>query len=111
MVTQLDEKTFDAAISQPTPVIVDFWAEWCGPCKRLAPTFEQLSNQYSGKLRFAKVNMESNQSLGARFSIMAIPCMIMFKSGKEVNRLVGALSPDSLKKKIDEMLDSAIKRF
>ncbi|MBI4449092.1 thioredoxin [Candidatus Woesearchaeota archaeon] len=104
MVTNLTEADFEKAISSSIPIIVDFWAEWCGPCKRLSPVFESLAPTYEGKLRFGKVNVEQNQPLGGKHSIQAIPCMILFKDGKEVNRLVGAMPPDSLKKKIDEML-------
>ena len=104
MVLTLTEQTFEKEINGSIPIVVDFWAEWCGPCKRLGPTFEALAPTYEGKLKFGKLNVEQNQTLGPKYSVMAIPCMILFKNGKEVSRIVGALPPDSLKKKIDEML-------
>lgn len=73
------------------PVIVDFWAPWCGPCKQFAPTYSQMAGQYVGSVRFAKVNTEAEQSLAGRHSIRSIPTLALFKQGKEVDRVAGAL--------------------
>ncbi|PIN86555.1 thioredoxin [Candidatus Woesearchaeota archaeon CG10_big_fil_rev_8_21_14_0_10_44_13] len=81
--------------------IVDFWAEWCGPCKMLGPVFEQLSKDYKGKLNFFKVNTEEASDIAERFSVMSIPCLIVMKDGQEMGRVVGYMPKDSLKRKID----------
>ncbi len=78
------------------PVIIDFWAPWCGPCKIMGPNFEQASRNFRGKVRFAKVNTEVQQSLGGHFNIRSIPTMILFKKGKEVDRVSGALDATQL---------------
>jgi len=78
------------------PVIIDFWAPWCGPCKTMGPNFEQASRNFKAKVRFAKVNTEAQQSLGAHFNIRSIPTLILFKGGKEVDRVSGALDANAL---------------
>ena len=83
--------------------LVDFWAEWCGPCKRLAPIFEEVSHHFEGKCEFLKVNVEEHPEV-SQFGISSIPCLILFKEGVEKDRIVGALSADELKKRIEEML-------
>ncbi len=82
---------------------VDFWAEWCGPCKRLAPTFEEVSKEYHGKCTFVKVNVEENPD-AANYGISSIPCLILFKDGQEVERLVGALPEEMLRERLKEMI-------
>jgi len=83
-------------------VVVDFWAEWCGPCKRLIPIFEELSGEMEA-VKFFKINVDTEQELATEYGVMSIPTLIFMKDGKEVDRSVGALNKDVLKKKIEEL--------
>jgi len=95
---ELTEANFDeVVVNSDIPVIVDFWAPWCGPCKMFAPTFENISTEFPLKALFTKVNTENEQNLGARVGIRSIPTLIIFKEGKEVHRVSGALDAASLK--------------
>lgn len=78
------------------PVIIDFWAPWCGPCKMMGPNFEKAAKNFRGRVRFAKINTEEQQSLGAKFGIRSIPTLILFKGAKEIDRLSGALDAEQL---------------
>jgi len=78
------------------PLIIDFWAPWCGPCKTMGPNFEQASRNFKAKVRFAKVNTQDQESLGGHFAIRSIPTLILFKAGKEVDRVSGALDANAL---------------
>ena len=105
MVTALNENNFeDEVVKSDIPVIVDFWAEWCMPCKMMGPVFEEVSADYSRKLKFAKLNVEDNGELADRFQIRGIPCLIVLDHGKEVDRIVGLVPKEQLKVKIDEIL-------
>ena len=84
-------------VNNDLPVVVDFWAPWCGPCKSMGPVFEKVASNYPLKIRFVKVNTESEQSIGARFGIRSIPTLILFKGGKELDRVSGALPEIQLK--------------
>jgi len=94
---ELNENNFDEVVANSDiPVIVDFWAPWCGPCKMMAPNFERAAQEFPLKARFTKVNTENEQNLGARFGIRSIPTIIVFKDGREVDRVSGALDMNSL---------------
>jgi len=87
-----------------TPVIVDFWAEWCGACVMMAPVFEELSHEYRGKLKFAKLNMQHEPELASAFGIRSIPTLIVFRNGNPVGSIVGSGPKSMMKAKIDEIL-------
>ena len=93
----LNNSTFDDVIvNSDTPVIIDFWAPWCGPCKVMGPTFKSVASKYPLKTLFGKVNTQDEQQLASRFNIQSIPTLIMFKDGKEVQRVSGALNDTNL---------------
>lgn len=94
---ELTENSFDEIIvNSEIPVIVDFWAPWCGPCKMMGPNFEKSAKNFPLKALFAKVNTENEQNLGARFGIRSIPTILVFKNSKEVHRVSGALDENSI---------------
>lgn len=96
---ELTQSNFDeVVVNSDLPVVVDFWAPWCGPCKMMAPNFEKSASQFPLKALYVKVNTENEQNLGAKFGIRSIPTIIVFKNGKEVHRVSGALDEISLNK-------------
>ena len=87
-----------------TPTLVDFWAPWCGPCRKLAPILEEVAEDLGDKVRIVKVNTDENPHSPGRYGVMSIPTMILFKDGKEVTRLVGVMSRPELRRRIEEAL-------
>jgi thioredoxin 1 len=104
-VAEFTDANFEAEVLQSsTPVLVDFWAPWCGPCRMLAPSIEQLSTEYAGKVKIGKLNTDDNTDVAAKFGIRSIPTLLIFKDGQVVNQLVGALPKDKIAEQIDRSI-------
>jgi thioredoxin 1 len=104
-IINLTDADFDNEIKNAaSPVLVDFWAPWCGPCKAVAPILEELAAEYQGRLVVAKLNVEENQATPARFGVRSIPNMIILKGGEEVGRLVGSRPKSDIKAAVDPLL-------
>ncbi len=96
-IKHVSDASFDADVLQSdVPVLVDYWAEWCGPCKMIAPILDEVSKDYDGRLQIAKVNVDDNQSIPAKYGIRGIPTLMLFKNGAQVATKVGALSKSQL---------------
>ena len=102
--TFTDSNFDETVIKAGGPVLVDFWAEWCGPCKRLAPTVEALAGDYAGKLTVGKLNVDDNPNTAFKFQIRGIPALLLFKDGQVVESVVGLAPKDDLKRRIDKHL-------
>jgi thioredoxin 1 len=100
-IQQVTDSSFDQLVKSPTPVLIDFWAEWCMPCKRIAPTVEQLATDYAGKLTVAKMNVDENPDVPMRFGIRGIPTLMLFKGGELVDQVVGAVDAGTIRKMVD----------
>lgn len=101
-ITNLNEQSFNDAISSADgPVLVDFWAPWCGPCKAIAPLLEEIAGELDGKAEITKVNVDENSAIAAKYNVRAIPTLILFKGGEQVDTIVGMIGKDDLKAKIE----------
>ena len=101
----LTSTEFESEVSQSdVPVLIDFWAEWCGPCKSITPHIEQISKEYEGKAKVFKVDVDSESELAMRFGVMSIPTLLIFKSGEVVDRIVGAVPKEQIASGLDRAI-------
>src|SRR5438874_8082884 len=101
---QISDATFEQETKGETPVLVDFWAEWCGPCRMVAPVLEQIAVEQTGKLKIVKLNVDENQQTPMQFGVSGIPTMILFKDGEMVERIVGFMPKPQLMKRLEPHL-------
>jgi len=103
-VVKLDSSSFDNFLNTDMPVLVDFWADWCMPCKMMGPVMDELAQAYSGRARFGKVNVDNNPQIAGRYGIMSIPHFLIFKNGTRVEKIVGAVGRDPLESVLKKYL-------
>ncbi len=105
MALELNAANFEnEVLKSDVPVLVDFWAAWCGPCRAIAPIVEQLATEYAGKVKIGKVNVDENRDLAQQFGVMSIPTLIFFKNGQKVDQVIGFTSKADLEKKLEATL-------
>ncbi len=104
-VIELSDSVFESEVIQSDiPVLVDFWAPWCGPCKAIAPTVSQISQDFAGRVKVGKINVDENQQTSVQFGIRSIPTLLVFKDGKVVDQVVGAVSQSEIEQSISKAL-------
>ncbi|MBI4641173.1 MAG: thioredoxin [Candidatus Tectomicrobia bacterium] len=102
---ELTDASFEQEVLKSSvPVLVDFWAVWCGPCKMIAPSVEQIAHEYEGKLKVGKVDVDVNQATAAKYMVRSIPTLLIFKDGKQMEQIVGAVPKDHIVKKLNTVL-------
>jgi len=105
MVVDVSDQNFDNEVIKSTlPVLVDLWAPWCSPCRMVAPVIEKLAEKYNGKVKFCRVNVDDNSQTPTKYGVMSIPTLMLFKDGKAVDTVIGAVPEQALQSKIDALL-------
>ena len=99
-----DDSFSDEVLNSELPVLVDFWAEWCGPCKMVSPIVEELANEYNGKVKVAKLDVDSNPQTATNYGIRGIPTLLMFKDGSAVDQIVGAVPKTQIAERLDKII-------
>ena len=100
-----DDQFTESVLESENPVLVDFWADWCGPCKMIAPVVEELAEEFDGRFNFTKVDVDANPKVAMQFGIRSIPTLLLFKDGKVAEQIVGAVPKAILKRKIEKVLE------
>jgi thioredoxin 1 len=104
-VLEVNSEIFEhEVLNSQTPVVVDFWATWCGPCRKLTPVIEEIAQGYDGKVKFTKLNVEQNQDIATKYSISGIPCLLIFKDGESVERMTGLMPKSTIISNIDKYI-------
>lgn len=101
---QITNENYQEVLASGKPVVIDFWAEWCGPCRMIAPIVEELAAEYEGKVVVTKCDVDSNDEIAAQYRVRNIPTLVFIKNGEQVDKHVGAITKDALKAKIDALL-------
>ena len=104
MALQITDANFEELLGTGKPMVLDFWAEWCGPCRMVSPIIDELAQEYEGRVTIGKMNVDENDDVVGRFGIRNIPTVIFFKNGEMVNKIVGATSKDKFKEKVENLL-------
>lgn len=103
-ITEVNVSNFDALLANDLPVLIDFWAPWCGPCRMVSPIVDQLADELDGRLVIGKCNVDENQDIAMKYGVMSIPTLVILKGGQEVNRIVGAMPRPALTAEIEKSL-------
>lgn len=103
-IVHVGSEDFEEVLGSGTPVFVDFYADWCGPCRMVAPVVERLAEEYDGKVKFVKLDVDENPDIAARFGVMSIPTLMIFKNGKQMKRIIGASSIEHYRREINNVL-------
>ena len=107
-IIDLNASNFDKVISAENPTLVDFWAEWCGPCKMIGPVVEELASEYAGRAVVGKVDVDNNPAVSAKFGIRSIPTLLVFKRGEVVDKQIGAVPKSVLSQKLDAQVEASV---